>query len=143
MLRLKGQTESGKWVEFDIMQIDVPVRDFLAVCINEDCATIIDPATIQPADDSQTPTRIKCSNCGQCFDTDIVGVFARCDNCQTEIEISSQPADDPRKAMLDEIRMISDRIKADFNGHNELACIAAEVFHSHLNIHLNRMEAKL
>lgn len=59
MLKLKGQTESGEWVEFDISQVyDVCLYDnrwYIKEYHNEipiNCVTyIIDPATIQLADD--------------------------------------------------------------------------------------------
>ena len=137
MLRLKGQTESGEWVEFgldDVSTINIKTTWF------GDCGIkYIDPATIRPVEDPQTPTRIKCSNCGQCFDTDIVDVFARCDNCQTEIAISSQPADDPRKAVLAEIRkrlgyvqMVEDKVNG-WGGYSE----------DEVDAILNEMETRL
>ena len=59
MLRLKGQMESGEWVEFDIPQVyDVCLYDnrwYIKEYHNEipiNCVTyIIDPTTIQLADD--------------------------------------------------------------------------------------------
>ena len=95
MLKLKGQTEAGKWVEFNISQVfDVCLRDnrwYVKGCPN-DC--VIDTTTIQLADD-------------------------------------------PRKAMLDEIR---EWLNADIFSRNSKSAIQLAL---ELQFFLDEMEAKL
>ena len=49
MLKFKGQTERGTWVEFNISQIGGVAGDYIAVYIHHDY--FVDPDTIQLADD--------------------------------------------------------------------------------------------
>ena len=54
MLRLKGQTESGEWMEFNISQVfDVCLRNNWWYVKGYPNDYIIDPATIRPADDQR------------------------------------------------------------------------------------------
>lgn len=59
MLKLKGQSESGKWVEFGFTQIDFSSSSFVTIRI-DGALFDIDPATIQPADD-----KCECPFCGK------------------------------------------------------------------------------
>ena len=47
---LKGQTESGEWVEFEVCDIALANKNGAGVYVG-DRYVFIDPATIQPADD--------------------------------------------------------------------------------------------
>ena len=90
MLRLKGQTQSGEWVEFWVHDIVLPSIDLSSVWVSGEIGTDVLTATIQPADDS-------------------------------------------RKAMLDEIRS---RIR-DFGENNEYVLVA------NVNAILDEAEVKL
>jgi hypothetical protein len=69
MLKLKGQTKSGEWVEFRLCPTSIyEIRqDKVLIFDNNDPAKLlgIDPATIQPADDPRKhPTfTTTCPNC--------------------------------------------------------------------------------
>ena len=51
MLKFKGQTELGTWVEFNISQIGGVAGDYIAVYIHHDYTVFVNPDTIQLADD--------------------------------------------------------------------------------------------
>lgn len=82
-MRLSGITFDRKRVKFGLSDIhgDVRVRFYGG-------SLRIIPDTIEAVDDGGQ--RVKCEHCGQCFDTDIVGVHAHCDNCGEEVDVSRE-----------------------------------------------------
>lgn len=107
MLRLKGQTESGEWVEFWVHDIVLPSVDLSCVWVRGEYSPNVLTATIQPADD-------------------------------------------PRKQMLDEIqtRLKTLRWWPRFEDFKDLALVSLadveEILHEHeTTVIIDEMEAKL
>ena len=101
MLRLKGQMESGEWVEFEVCDIALANKNGAGVYV-EDRYVFIDPATIMLADDPRKPPMftVSCPNCGYEYMDPFEDGSFECPECGLYLP----PKKDPRKAMLNEIR---------------------------------------
>lgn len=51
MIKLKGQTELGNWVKFDITQVEGIAGDYIEVFLHHDYTVFVDPNTVKLADD--------------------------------------------------------------------------------------------
>lgn len=137
-IRLNGKKRwNGETVEFTIAEVSF---------INQRCGDwwieqgggvhVIDPATIQLADD---PQQVACPNCGH----DVLDYFEdgsyECPDCELYIA-PEKPADDPRKAMLEEIRERVDKFRYWTNYEGSVDFLISRTL---LGMLLDEMEAEL
>ena len=133
-LRLKGDKHSnGETVGFTIAEVSFINQRCGDWWIEQDgCVHVIDPATIQLADDPRKHPMftVSCPNCDYEYMDPFEDGSFECPEC----ELYLPPKKDPRKAMLDEIRT---RIYQEFDSCEH------HFVHQVFEVILNEMEAKL